>query len=283
MAGNKKKKKPAANNRGFATTSIASKPRVADPAEADEAPASCKPGSAPSTSTGAAPQAASSGSGSLAPNAAGHGQQLSPEEFERQLEESELQLLVDKHAAKVRRDAQRQRNRLETDRRLLRGQSESLNTRKWLPAEIIEQLLDLIKAESRFGNSGLSPESSSTGKLPSEEDLIVRLWTLQETLGGVGFPEEKVPPLFEHILEIAPSIAPVKGDLIWGLDEAMAWFARECSNEELPGYEKPTRTGGKSATGKLLSLLHVQTHEWRLLYRTPQSPNLSVYLGTRPI
>ncbi|KAL8293992.1 hypothetical protein RB600_000118 [Gaeumannomyces tritici] len=248
MAGGKKKKKPAANNRGFATTSIASKPRVVDPAEIDEAPGNSKPEGAPPTTTGATPQAASSGSGSLAPNVAGQGQELSPEEFERQLEESELQLLVDKHAIKVRRDALRQRSRLETDRRLLRGQAESLNTRKWLPPEIMQQLLDLIKAESRFGNSGLGSEFSSTGKLPSEEDLIVRLWTLKETLSGAGFPEEKIPPLYEHILDIASSIASVKGDSIWGLDEAMAWFARECGSEELPGYEKPTRTGGKSAT-----------------------------------
>ncbi|ELQ39414.1 pre-mRNA-splicing factor ATP-dependent RNA helicase PRP43 [Pyricularia oryzae] len=251
MAGgnNKKKKKPAGNQRGFATTSIASKPqvRVIDPAEAQPSADGSKPGSAPPNAAPQAGGSADSSAGTQAPNGSGPQQQkqeLTPEEFEKQLEESELQLLVEKHAAKVRRDAQRQRNRLETDKRLLRGQAESLNTRKWLPPELMEQLLELIKGESRYAASGLASETSS-GKMPSEEDLTIKLWTLQEALSGSGFPKDKVPALLQHILDIAPSISAPKGDSIWGLDEALAWFARECDNDELPNYEKSAKMNGK--------------------------------------
>nr|GFD56608.1 hypothetical protein [Tanacetum cinerariifolium] len=46
-----------------------------------------------------------------------------PEELEAQLERDELQLLVEKHAAKVRRESRRQVTKFETDRRVLRAQS----------------------------------------------------------------------------------------------------------------------------------------------------------------
>src|SRR5690242_5635463 len=118
MAGGKKKKKPAAAAaaRGFATTSIASKPRV-DPVDATGTGSTESPesrGVAASLQNGGA--AADSGGAKDEP--------LSPEEFERRLEESELQLLAEKHSQKVKREAQRQRARLETDRRLLRSQAE---------------------------------------------------------------------------------------------------------------------------------------------------------------
>lgn len=263
MAGAKKKKKPAANPaRGFATTSIASKPR-ADPSDANDGTSAEQPSSA-LPSKGGNPAASAKGAhANAAPNPAGAAAglvadgatkktELSPEEFERQLEESELQLLVEKHAQKVRRDAQRQRARLETDRRLLRGQAEPINARKWLPPELMDQILDLIAAEGRFATAGLGAEHySSSGKMPPEEDLIIRLWTLEMTLAGAGFPEERAKAVLQHVLDIAPNVAAANKETIWGLDEALDWLARECSRDDLPDYDKRGNTGPKSQAGMM--------------------------------
>jgi ATP-dependent RNA helicase DHX29 len=245
MAGNKKKKKPATNPaRGFATTSVASKPRP----EATET--DLKPGKA----AGVTPFEKSEGSQATDGGDRKHGSQdganeqpLSAEEFEQQLEESELQLLVEKLTQKCKRDAGRQRNRLETDRRLLRGQAEPINSIKWLPPELMEHILDLIKAESRFSVSSLSTESQQgPGKMPPEEDMVARLWTLQQLLLSADFLEYRVQGAIKHILGIASSIATSGKDLLWGLDESLDWLARECDIKELPPYElkpKPASRG----------------------------------------
>src|SRR5688572_11201407 len=142
MAGAKKKKKPAANPaRGFATTSIASKPRP----ETAEEPA--KPPSKAEAEAAASSQTATGASGDSPGGPAGPAiaeTTLSPEEFEKQLEEAQLQIIVDKYAAKVKRDAQRQRTRLETDRRLLRSQADYVSSSKWLSQELMDHVLDLI-------------------------------------------------------------------------------------------------------------------------------------------
>ncbi|KAI1372610.1 P-loop containing nucleoside triphosphate hydrolase protein [Hypoxylon crocopeplum] len=250
MAGAKKKKTKATANpaRGFATTSIASKPRaeiVNEPTPT--ATKEIKP-DAPPTSSSRDPNAHAPPSNPIPDNPKNQQtKELSPEEFERQLEESELQLLVEKHAQKVKRDAQRQKSRLETDRRLLRGQAESLNTKKWLPQELMDHILGLIQAESRFGALSLTDGNTINGKLPSEEDLVVRLWTLQQTLAGAGFSEDKVKAVLQYVLDIASSISGTSKDNIWGLEEALDWLARECTRDELHDYDyrgKTTKSQG---------------------------------------
>ncbi|KAK6851707.1 helicase associated domain-containing protein [Apiospora arundinis] len=246
MPPKKKKTKPAANPaRGFATTSVASKP-VTRIEKAEEAVTPNGKGATPLPSSlhdakaaGATPETASAPSGSTPaqPTKA----DLSPEEFEKQLLEAELQLLVEKHAQKVKRDAQRQKTRLETDRRLLRGQAEPVNARKWLPQELMDHILDLIQAEHRFAASSLGPDTTSSGRLLPEEELTMKLWTLQQTLASAGFGEEKVEAVLQYILEIAPNIGGTTKDNIWGLEEALDWLARECSRDELPDYEQRGR------------------------------------------
>ena len=248
MAGGKKKKKPAANPaRGFATTSIASKPRPETTESDGKAPQDAGEDAAISKADKAGPQAGTyPGANGSAVEDTNKEQALSPEEFERQLEESELQLLVEKHGAKVKRDSHRQRGRLETDRRLLRGNADTINPTKWLPQNLIDHILDLIKGESRFSASSVSPESTSTGKLPPEEELIARLWTLQQTLLSTGFSEHRVQAVAQYILDISPNISSGGKDYIWGLEEALEWLARECELKELPPYEsrpKPLSKG----------------------------------------
>lgn len=240
MAGKKKTKKPAANPaRGFATQSIASKARV-EPVEDAVLPA--KKGSEATKPT---PTAESNGTDAIASHSETKKPDLSPEQFEAQLEESELQLLVEKHAQKTRRDAQRQKQRLDTDRRLLRSQAEPINAKKWLPAELMDEIVDLIQAEGRFAASNTT-EGLSGGKMLSEEDLTIKMWTLQQTLRGSGFPEEKVQDALQYVLDISTNISGGIKDSIWGLDEAMDWFARECPLDNLPEYE--TRVGKPGLT-----------------------------------
>lgn len=252
MAGKKKTKKPAANPaRGFATTSVASKPRVDALDSTDEATGNSNNAASPSVTDPAA-LAASQVHAGAAPGTKATKEtekSLSPEEFERQLEESELQLLVEKYAQKVRRDVQRQKNRLETDRRVLRGQAETVNTRKWLPPELMDHIIDLIQAESRFAASSIAAENTSAGKALQEEDLTIKLWTLQETLVAAGFPEDKIMPVLHFVLDIANSVSAANRESIWGLDEALEWLARECVRDELPDYEG---RGKKSQAGKRL-------------------------------
>ncbi|KAM5376829.1 hypothetical protein ACJZ2D_005316 [Fusarium nematophilum] len=248
MAGAKKKKKPAANPaRGFATTSIASKPR----------PEVSGPESKPATNSavkgqGTPPSNAPPSSSATPANAtasAAENKSLSPEEFERQLEESELQLLVEKHASKTKRDAQRQRTRLDTDRRLLRGQADSVNSLKWLPQELMDHILDLIQAENRFAASSLiSSDNGGAGKIAPEEDMITRLWTLQQTLSTAEFPSERVSAVIRYILDIAPNVSSTSRDSIWGLEEALDWLARECPPDELPAYESKSKQMPRSTT-----------------------------------
>lgn len=245
MAGAKKKKsKPTANPaRGFATTSVASKPRVETAATTQTPPNG--PTAPDSTTAAVLATATSDASAALSTARLNHAvagtrpkPSLSPEEFERQLEESELQLLVEKHAERVRRDAVRQKTRLDTDRRLLRGQAEPLNTRKWLPQELMDQILDLIQAETRFAASSLASERPLLSeKMPSEEDLTMRLWTLQQTLASLSFSSERIDAVLQYVLELAPGVSSTNKDYIWGLEEALDWLARSCNREELRDYD----------------------------------------------
>jgi ATP-dependent RNA helicase DHX29 len=252
MAGAKKKKtKPAANPaRGYATTSVISKTRVEPTENASEAPkkGTDTPGKKPGN---ASPKASAQDEKSSA--ALDKMPELAPEEFERQLEESELQMLVDKFAQKTRRDAQRQKQRLETDRRLLRGQAESVNAKKWLPQELMDHILDLIQAEGRFSASNSTSDGTTGGKMLSEEDLTIKLWALQQTLKNSGFPEGRIQDALQHVLDISANITGINKDSIWGLEEAMDWFARECTLDELPEYDNRRRPVATPADSPLPS------------------------------
>lgn len=248
MAGGKKKKKPAANPaRGFATTSIASKPK----AEALEAESSSTNAKELQEALEVQQNELISELKTKVGESTSTKNVLSPEEFEKQLEDQELQLLVDKHASKSKREALRQKTRLETDRRVLRSQAEALNTRKWLPLELMEEILDLVKAEGRY--AGQAADTSTTQKQASEEDLTIRLWTLYQALVGAGFLEEKVLLALRHVLDISDKIIAGNKDAIWGMEESLDWLSRECSRNELPDYENWQRKTGvlpKSQAGK---------------------------------
>lgn len=273
MAGGKKKKKPASNPaRGFATTSIASKPRTDISDLATNIETSTKPDNPPTGQTGAGTTLAAS---SEVDNPTQAPAQISPEDFEKQLDESELQTLVDKHSQKSKRDAARQIARLQTDRRLLRSQADALNTRKWLPPELMEEILDVIVVDGRSMIHSAGQDNPSNHKPLSEEDLTIRLWILQQTLDGAGFHADKVKLAVDYILSISDKVTANR-DSVWGLEESLEWLARECSRDQLPDYENSHRklqslrshTGTSQALFKHFAFLAYKISS-RFSYRKP--------------
>ncbi|KAI6248545.1 ATP-dependent RNA helicase DHX29 [Erysiphe necator] len=240
MAAGKKKKKPLSNPaRGFSTTSIASKPKAVLP-YSPEIELSNKL---------VTNNVNSNSNPNLRPETVETPEEVrnvTAEEFEKSLEESELQMLVEKYAEKSKKEVKRQILRLETDQRILRCQAEVLHTKKWLSTDLMNEILQLIKAEGRFSGYG---NTSNSAKQASEETLTIYLWNLQQVLVDSGFLQEKVLLCLRHILCISDRIRVTSKDMIWGLEEALDWLSRECIKEELPDYEKCNRqTGAYSKT-----------------------------------
>ncbi|MCJ1309389.1 hypothetical protein MMC25_003048 [Agyrium rufum] len=236
MAPNKgKKKKPAANPaRGFATTSIQSKSKVI---EAEVVPdvienevhvgKEGKPGNEmQATSKPAEKQIEEV----KAPD-------LSPEEWEAQQEESNLRLLVEKNAEKVKKGAARQVTRLQIERRLLRSQAEFLSLQGWLSEELIGSIVSQSQATA---NSGTGISLNGNTSRPSEE-LPLKVWTLQLTLKDLGLSDEVLSATLRGILfrELkAGDYCQEDKDSVWGLQNALEWMALHCGREDLPGYNQ---------------------------------------------
>lgn len=239
MPPNRKKKKPAANPaRGFATVSIPSKPKVTESSESPSAepPKTAPVSDRPAPAGGKQPQVQSK---EETPSL----QQYSPEELERHLEDSELQLLVEKYASKCKNDAARQAAKLETDRRVLRQQAVSLNLLEWMPSEVLDQILKLAETEEAELGPLLKKPSNGVKRSASQEELCVRLWTLKETLLKSGFPESKVDDALKYILfHFAGNATNANRDMVWNLDESLDWLAMHCSPDEMPSY---TRTNAQ--------------------------------------
>ncbi|PSK56712.1 ATP-dependent RNA helicase DHX36 [Elsinoe australis] len=235
-----KKKKPAANPaRGFATTSIASKTKVEAPEDTPEPAitASDKANVKEAKPNGTA----SEGIDHNPVTSERELKDLTPEELEAQLEQSELQQLVELIAPKVKREAARQVSRLETDRRVLRGQAEWLSTSSWFSEETKNRLLQLVASEHEVSDETDTPK----GQPLSEDAMLSRIWTLQSILHALEFPEHRVREVIERLLS-QPAIS--EQSTTWGLVEALEWFAVHCKAKELHDYEtqKQTESGRSS-------------------------------------
>ncbi|CAO2654388.1 Nn.00g111210.m01.CDS01 [Neocucurbitaria sp. VM-36] len=225
-----KKKKPAGNPaRGFATTSVASKPKQEKPAadatakEAEQI--SHKESAAAPEPTKIVPEQVQGPQEEVA---------QTPEELEAQLERDELQLLVEKHAPKVRREAHRHATRFQTDRRVLRGQSHSMTVHDWLPGEILDSIVSLAQAESNDSNRRQGQQSLL--KTLTEEDALSKLWTLDLTLRDLGFSHDNIQPVLRWLCANASSI-DTSGS-IWGLQEALEWLALDQCEGHSFSYEE---------------------------------------------
>lgn len=250
MAPNKKKKKPAGNPaRGFATTSIASKPKPEKQADVKNEPVLPEKDSDPvvepspqvQTSSEPAPQKVEV--------------EQTPEELEAQLERDELQLLVEKHAPKVRRESRRQATKLHTDRRVLRAASESITTHDWLSGEIADTIISLAQAESKDSNRRQGQQSLL--KVLSEDDALSKLWLLDLTLREMGFSSSHIEPVLRWLCANAATVDGTAS--VWGLQEALEWLALDqCEGHQLsydePKKQRPTATPPSSSRpGKIIS------------------------------
>jgi hypothetical protein len=233
----KKKKRPLANPaRGFATTSVASKPKPEkestdrieaeaekDDAEIDETPAK----------RGFKLQAATHTSVTKVSSTSVKQQQhLTPQELEEQLERDDLQLFVEKHAAKIARDAARQILKVQTDCRVLRAQSQYLAADQWLPDELLQEILDFSRRELQEADHTDNAPSSKTF---SEETTVARLWSLQLTLLNLGVPKTRIFELFTALLSRDPK--PDSGSFVWGFRESLDLLSLDERNSFLPAYD----------------------------------------------
>ena len=233
MAPNKKKKKPAANaTRGFATTSVTSKSKIQEieTEKAAEAIALAVENVKLAPSSDNAPVV-------LPQNADSDFTNLTPEELEAKLEESELQLLVEKHADKIKKDALRQITRLQTEKRLLRSQAERLSLVNWLP----DELIDLILGHPTVNQQDTFTLSEMAKPHLSIDELSNSIWCLSKTLNGLGLPKECTQATIHRLIrqEVSGLLAMSESnkDTLWGLDEALDWLAGNASHEDLPDYE----------------------------------------------
>lgn len=238
MAPSKKKKKSATNPaRGFATTSIPTKakydetqvydndiesPAISDPTGTDS---NQKPNTfnVPSTTEGKKDLS-----------------ELSSQDLEHHFEESELQLLLESHGEKCGKNASRQINKLKTEQRVLRPQSELLNVNLWLSDELVDIILDMLK--SQLGTTNHNKESGSRQSEPqlSEEDLVIRIWTLERILGGLGFTKASIRQatcsLFGESQFSQVSGVAVGKDFNDDLDRYFDILILNCDSDSIPNY-----------------------------------------------
>lgn len=238
MPPNRKKKKAASNPaRGFTTVSIPSKPKATESPDApsaapnvqSESPSVAGKSSQPDTKQQDTP-ASQDASGPALEN-------FSPAELERHLEEAELQSIIDKYASKCKNDASRQAVKLETERRVLRPQATTLALRDWLPTEILDQILDMARKQAETLDFAPRRDPGGLRKLPSDEEVCVKLWTLKQTLLKLDIVESKLDGALRHALLHFPSAAAsASRDTVWSLDETLEWLAMYCTSDELPAY-----------------------------------------------
>lgn len=176
---------------------------------------------------------------------------LSPEELESQLEESELQLFLEQHREKSKKDASRQIARLHAEKRLLRSQADHLIVRSWLPAELMQLIETSLYAEFReLDSPNFLIAKTKLSNATSQDTSLTRLWTLEQVLIGISIEHGKVREAISHVVrrKAGQKFEQSAGkDTVWGLEESLGWLALYCDKEELPSYEAgPTERRGVS-------------------------------------
>ena len=244
MPSNKRRKKPVNNSaRGFATTSTPSKSKVDDDRGKDIAE--------PITESENLDLNKDECNNPLKAIVTEELQkelhELTAEELESHFEESNLQLLLEDHGEKCTKDASRQYNRLITEKRVLRLQSERLEVRSWLSDEYIQEILDLLKAQTNPDNLNNESVRALIDSDISESDLVVKLWALEKTLGRLGFKQDLIRLVLQSLLKRRQSTQLNTGkESIWGLDDCFDIITLLCNLKETPSYEhQPTHARPK--------------------------------------
>ncbi len=251
MAPNKKKKKPASNPaRGFATTSIASKPKVVD--DVQESNPILPNQDLLLSDVGQSHSSTDKPGSQFLRDSSKELHELSPEELESQLEESDIQLLLEKNGEKSKKDAFRQVSKLRAERRMLRPQAQHLNTLGWLPPELMQQVVHLLRTQYSDVDSNVEYGERQSVSNISEDDMVIKLWTLKQVLFQTGFSQERTNLAVCHLLTKDHPVRSLNfntgKDYVWGLEDALDWLTLVCESEEMPGYEPP---GGKDHSKRL--------------------------------
>lgn len=232
MAG-KKKKKPAANPaRGFATVSVASKPKASDSIE-NTPNTSCTPTESHGQDSSPRIPAENEISSTEGQVKSKDIQDMTPEELEAHLELTELESFVEKHATKVKGDAGRQVVKLINERRQLRQQAERANI-AGLTDSIVEKVL-----ESGLSDLSDLPLDSLLKQAPrrhvNDDAMLLDLWTLREVLQRLNMPDID-NALASCIKSWRRHDLPKDTEYIPGLDVCLHWYAQSKSPAELPDY-----------------------------------------------
>ena len=238
MAPNRKKgKKPVANPaRGFATTSQASKPRPTTDEETQSVDG--RAGLHPKIAGEEIDHSSTAAGNTPDSGPAKELAELTPEQLEAQLEESELQLFVEKHIARVTQEAQRQISRLQTERRVLRTQGERLNLGALMSQDLIEKVQQRIRQDNPQSRRR---ERDPGGRSATTDDLIQRAWAMRRTLQGLGFSKDRADDairyVFNDCVTLGSSDSKRLKDSGWGLELALDWLASTSNYEHMPRYE----------------------------------------------
>jgi ATP-dependent RNA helicase DHX29 len=235
-----KKKKPAANPaRGFATTSIASKPKANEEAEKPQTDAPLPKGGKLELDTRTTSKDAT------APESVKEKElhELTPEELTERLEQNELQRLVDTYGPKVRREVSRLDSKLRADSRVLRSQADNVSLRRWLPEELMLEILDTIQKERNDENKHPMQLAAVNH---SDEMFFFRCWTLWESLIDFGMPTEHVVQAVRAVIENPPQ--QDAGSYVWGFKESMDLLAVDLEESQLPSYDGRKSRPGQSIT-----------------------------------
>ena len=238
MAPNKKKKKMAVNPaRGFATTSTPSKPKSQDVMDVQKASDSI------GTQNEHAQIMVDPADSTLVRESEKALHELSPEQLEKQLEESELQIFIDKYGESTKKNAFRQLSRLQTERRLLRTQADQLKSRLWLPSKLMQVIIDrLALQDTRSDESWSEPISYYVPANTSEDDTLAKIWTLYQLLPEIGFSHSQRELVLLELLrrkKMGTLRNEIGGkDSIWGLEYCFNWFARSADSGEASSYDQ---------------------------------------------
>lgn len=227
-----KKKKPAANPaRGFATTSIASKPK---PEANDDKPGPTKAPQSQKSADDAQTNLPLNNSGVSNDEKPKEKElhELTPEELTAKLEHEELQMLVETLGPKVRREVARLDSKLRTDSRVIRSQAQEVSLRRWLPEELMIEVLDALKKER--DDAMRAPTQASAKNVP-EDELLLRCWTLWEALLDFGITLENVKKTIAFVIDRPPG--DDAGAYVWGFKEAIDYLALDLEEVELPAYD----------------------------------------------
>ncbi|KAL8870659.1 MAG: hypothetical protein Q9174_003348 [Haloplaca sp. 1 TL-2023] len=233
MAPKKKNKKAISNPaRGFATTSIASKAKL----QAEEAAESPVPMDMPGVLSQDQPPVQN---GAGAPEEK-ELKDFSPEQLENQLEESDLHIFLDKHNAKLKKDVDRQMSKLQTEKRILRPQAESLQIRPWLPSQMMETIMQTLANEKCLSHSTRRSPSGYVYDELSEDAFCIKIWTLRQVLVQLGFPFNLCQEALQDLLAMVQTSKVHESlagkDNVWGLDYCLDWLALNCDSDKAPSY-----------------------------------------------